>query len=179
MNPGVVNSFGTLQNLSAIPPTPLKLIGPVLFGNPPGSRTVTIISIDILWIYWKKVFCKPFFAGVKMSNEKKQAGIQAAKALQLNQLVDYAQGATVSRIIAKNSAGNVTLFAFDEGQGLSEHSTPFDALVQVIDGEAELTIGGESVVAKTGQVVLMPANIPHAVNAVRQFKMLLTMLKGS
>jgi quercetin dioxygenase-like cupin family protein len=114
-----------------------------------------------------------------MNNEKKQTRIEVAKAFQLNQMVDYAEASTVSRIIAKNSAGNVTLFAFDEGQSLSEHSTPFDALVQVIDGEVELTIGGESVIAKTGEVVLMPANIPHAVNAINRFKMLLTMLKGS
>jgi len=114
-----------------------------------------------------------------MSDEKKQTKIDAAKAFKLNRMVDYAEASTVSRIIAKNSAGNVTLFAFDEGQSLSEHSTPFDALVQVIDGEVELIIGGESVVAKTGEVVLMPANIPHAVNAAKRFKMLLTMLKGS
>lgn len=114
-----------------------------------------------------------------MSDEKKQARIEAGRTFELNRMIDYAEASTVSRIIAKNSAGNVTLFAFDEGQSLSEHSTPFDALVQVIDGEVELTIGGESVIAKTGEVVLMPANIPHAVNAVRRFKMLLTMLKGS
>ena len=114
-----------------------------------------------------------------MSNEKKQAKIEAARAFQLNLMVDYAEGATVSRIIARNSAGNVTLFAFDEGQSLSEHSTPFDALVQVIDGEVELIIGGEKVIAKTGEVLLMPANVPHAVNAAKRFKMLLTMLKGN
>ncbi len=114
-----------------------------------------------------------------MNNEKKQPRIETGRAFELDQMVDYAEASTVSRIIAKNSAGNVTLFAFDEGQGLSEHSTPFEALVQVIDGEVELTIGGESVVAKSGEVVLMPANVPHAVSAVSRFKMLLTMLKGS
>lgn len=105
--------------------------------------------------------------------------LEPAQAQALAALVDYAEDSTVSRIIAKNSAGNVTLFSFDAGQSLSEHSTPFDALVQVIDGEVELTIGGKMVVARAGEVVLMPANVPHAVNATTRFKMLLTMLKGS
>jgi len=104
--------------------------------------------------------------------------LESSKALHLSGLVEYAEASTVSRIIAKNSAGNVTLFAFDGGQSLSEHSTPFDALVQVIDGEVELTIGGETVIARVGDVVLMPANVPHAVTAVQRFKMLLTMLRG-
>ena len=105
--------------------------------------------------------------------------IPPSKSISLSTLVDYAESSTVSRIISKNSAGNVTLFSFDAGQSLSEHSTPFDALVQVIDGEVELTIGGEKILARAGEVVLMPANIPHAVNALRRFKMLLTMIKGS
>jgi len=94
------------------------------------------------------------------------------------ELVDYSEGAIVSRTIIKNQAGTVTLFAFDEGQALSEHSTPFDALVLVLDGEVELVIGGETILATTGETVIMPANVPHAVNAVRKFKMLLTMIKG-
>jgi quercetin dioxygenase-like cupin family protein len=117
--------------------------------------------------------------GVDMSRENAGGKLEASRAFQLNILVEYAEASTVSRIITKNSAGNVTLFAFDEGQSLSEHSTPFDALVQVIDGEVNLTIGGETVIARTGEVVLMPANVPHAVTAVKRFKMLLTMLRGS
>jgi quercetin dioxygenase-like cupin family protein len=72
----------------------------------------------------------------------------------------------------------MTLFAFDQGQSLSEHSAPFDAVVQVLDGEAELLIGGSSVPAKAGQMVIMPADVPHAVKAPQRFKMLLTMLKA-
>jgi quercetin dioxygenase-like cupin family protein len=105
--------------------------------------------------------------------------LEASRAFRIDSLVDYSEASTVSRIIAKNSAGNVTLFAFDEGQSLSEHSTPFDALVQVIDGEVELTIGGEALIARQGDIVLMPANVPHAVTAKQRFKMQLTMLRGS
>jgi len=93
--------------------------------------------------------------------------------------VQYAPGSIVSRTIAENDTGTLTLFAFDAGQGLSEHSAPFDAIVQVLDGEVELTIGGEVVRAAAGQLVVMPANVPHAVKAPVQFKMLLTMLRAS
>ena len=101
-----------------------------------------------------------------------------AQAVDLLGLVDYADGAIVSRTLAENDAGTLTLFAFDEGQGLSEHTAPFDAIVQVLDGEAELTIGGEAVTATAGQLVVMPANVPHAVRAPGRFKMLLTMLRA-
>jgi quercetin dioxygenase-like cupin family protein len=114
-----------------------------------------------------------------MNNDKKAGQLETSRAFRLESLVEYAEASTVSRIIAKNSAGNVTLFAFDEGQSLSEHSTPFDALVQVIDGEVELTIGGEAIKARKGDVVRMPANVPHAVTATKRFKMQLTMLRGS
>ena len=92
-------------------------------------------------------------------------------------LVRYQDGAVVSRVLAKDSSGTVTAFAFDAGQELSEHSAPYDAIVQVLDGEVELTIGGKTVPAVAGETVLMPANIPHAVAAVKQFKMLLTMIR--
>lgn len=106
-----------------------------------------------------------------------RAKVPAAKALDLVNLVDYADGAVVSRTIAdKKKAGTLTLFAFDAGQGLSEHSAPFDAIVQVLDGEAELVIGGRRVRACAGHLVVMPANVPHAVGARKPFKMLLTML---
>ena len=104
--------------------------------------------------------------------------LPAAQAVELTGLVDYAEGAIVSRTLAENEAGTVTLFAFDAEQGLGEHSAPFDAIVQVLDGQAELTIGGEAVRATAGQMVVMPANVPHAVKAVTRFKMLLTMLRA-
>ena len=104
--------------------------------------------------------------------------LPAAQPVELAGLVDYAAGSIVSRTLAENEAGTITLFAFDAGQGLSEHSAPFDAIVQVLDGQAELTIGGEPVTATAGQVVLMPANVPHAVKATERFKMLLTMLRA-
>lgn len=112
-------------------------------------------------------------------SDGKKDRLEPAEAIRLDSMVEYAESSIVSRIIAKNSAGNVTLFSFDVGQGLSEHSTPFDALVHVTDGEVELTIGGEKVTARSGDVVLMPANVTHAVHAVKRFKMLLTMLRGS
>ena len=101
----------------------------------------------------------------------------AARALRLETLVDYAPGAVVSRTLRKGPAGTLTVFAFDEGQELSEHSAPFDAWVNVLDGEVRLTIGGAPVDAKAGETVLMPADIPHAVLATKPFKMLLVMVK--
>jgi len=105
--------------------------------------------------------------------------LPAAQAVDLTGLVDYAEGSIVSRTLAENEAGTITLFAFDAGQGLSEHSAPFDAIVQVLDGAAELTIGGEPVTATAGQAVLMPADVPHAVKATERFKMLLTLLRAT
>jgi len=104
--------------------------------------------------------------------------LPVAKATDLAELVGYADGSIVSRTIADTSGGTVTLFAFDEGQNLSEHTTPFDAIVQIIDGEAELIIGGEQVRASVGQLVIMPANVPHSVRACRRFKMLLIMVRA-
>ena len=92
-------------------------------------------------------------------------------------LVNYEQGRVVSRTLAQNDAVSVTLFAFDQGEGLSTHAAPGDALVQVLDGEVLLTIGGREVPAKTGQVVVMPADIPHSVHAATPFKMLLVVVK--
>jgi len=102
----------------------------------------------------------------------------AAEAVDIVRHVEVQPGAVVSRTLAKGAAGTLTLFAFGAGQGLSEHSAPFDAFVHVIEGSAELVIGGRSVVATPGQVVRMPADIPHAVKAPADFKMLLFMLKG-
>jgi quercetin dioxygenase-like cupin family protein len=101
-----------------------------------------------------------------------------AKTLVLADLVQYGEGAVVSRTLIKRPTGTITLFAFDAGQELSEHTTPFDAVVQVLDGEVMLTIGGQPVPAKAGETVIMPANIPHAVKATVRFKMLLTMIRS-
>jgi len=95
----------------------------------------------------------------------------------LMDLVDYQKGRVVSRTLAQNDALSLTLFAFDQGEGLSAHAAPGDALVQVLDGEVSLTIGGKEVAAKSGQVVVMPADVPHSVHAVKPFKMLLTVVK--
>jgi quercetin dioxygenase-like cupin family protein len=101
----------------------------------------------------------------------------SAQAVAFADLIAYQPGAVVSRAIVKKNAGTLTLFAFDIGQGLSEHSAPFDAVVEILDGEAELTIGGKKVAARAGQAVLMPANIPHALSATTPFKMLLVMVR--
>lgn len=92
--------------------------------------------------------------------------------------VEYAKGGVVSRQVIKNEKGNVSLFAFDEGQGLSEHTAPFDALVQVIEGEVEISIGGKVFLLLEGQSVIMPANISHALKAMKSFKMILTMIRN-
>ena len=105
------------------------------------------------------------------------SGLQAAEAAGLADLVAYGPGAVVSRTLAKGGAGTLTVFAFDEGQELSEHSAPFDAHVLILDGRALLTIGGEPVEASAGEIVLMPAHVPHAVRAISRFKMLLIMFK--
>ena len=93
-------------------------------------------------------------------------------------LVTYQEGAVVSRVVLKRDTGNVTLFAFDAGQQLSEHTTSFDALVQVLEGEAAITISGRAHRVRTGEMILMPAQQPHSVHAVSRFKMLLTMIRS-
>jgi quercetin dioxygenase-like cupin family protein len=96
----------------------------------------------------------------------------------LKDYIEYSTGSVVSRTLKENRAGTITLFAFDAGQGLSEHSAPFDAVVQVIDGEGRFIIGGEEHDLKAGQLIIMPASVPHAVRAKQKFKMLLTMLRA-
>jgi quercetin dioxygenase-like cupin family protein len=98
-------------------------------------------------------------------------------AMNFAEKVDYSPEGIVSKQVIKKEKGNITLFAFDKGQQLSEHSAPFDALVQVLDGQAEILINRVPYKLTTGQAIIMPANIPHAVNAVERFKMLLTMIK--
>jgi len=100
-----------------------------------------------------------------------------SEVLNLTGLVEYQAGAVISFQITKAESGNVTLFAFDEGQELSEHTAPFDALVYVLDGEVEIIISGKPSLLKVGQAIIMPADQPHAVKAVKKFKMLLTMIK--
>jgi quercetin dioxygenase-like cupin family protein len=93
-------------------------------------------------------------------------------------LVSYQDGAVVSRIVVKREAGNITLFAFDTGQELSEHTSPYDALVQVLDGEAAITVAGRPYRVRAGEMLLLPARRPHALSAVSRFKMLLTMIRS-
>lgn len=101
-----------------------------------------------------------------------------AKATPLLSLIDYQADSVVSRTIIDKEAGTVTLFAFDEGQGLSEHTAPFDAMVHVLEGEAKVTVSGKTIIVKQGEITIMPANQPHALFALTQFKMLLTMIKS-
>ena len=103
--------------------------------------------------------------------------IAPAEVLQLNELIKRAEQGIASRILAKNSGGSLTLFAFDTGQGLAEHTAPFDAVVMVLEGRLTLTIGGSEMLATPGTVVRMPANVPHAVDAPEPARMLLTMLR--
>ncbi|MGD9252758.1 MAG: cupin domain-containing protein [Holophagae bacterium] len=106
-------------------------------------------------------------------------GVPVDRASALSDLAAVAEGAIVSRVLARTKGGSVTLFAFDRDQQLSEHTAPFDALVQVVDGELELTIGGTAVPVGAGEVVVMPADVPHAVLAVQASRMVLTMLRGT
>jgi len=108
---------------------------------------------------------------------KGKSKLQPGESLELVGLVNYGDDAIVSRTLVNNNAGTITLFAFDEGQGLSEHTAPFDALVHIVEGESEVIIDGKSNRVCEGQIILMPANVPHALNATKPFKMMLTMLR--
>ena len=96
----------------------------------------------------------------------------------LDKHVDYADGSVVSKTLIKKEIGTITLFAFDQGQGLSEHTAPFDAVVYILDGQAEVTIGGKPRSVSPGRMLIMPANIPHALYATDRFKMLLVMIRS-
>ena len=111
-----------------------------------------------------------------MSEEQRDS--LTAKALKIIDLVGYQQGSVVSRVMLKQKGGNVTLFAFDEGQELSEHTAPFDALVSVLEGEVEVTISGIPLCLGAGEMVILPANQPHALKAIARFKMMLTMIRS-
>lgn len=104
--------------------------------------------------------------------------METGKTANVQGLVEYQAGSVVSREIIRQKTGTVTLFAFDRGQGLSEHTAPFDALVHVLDGEAEITISGESHLVKAGEMIIMPAGRPHALKALERFKMLLVMIRS-
>lgn len=112
-----------------------------------------------------------------MANNNKPTA-PLAEVISLAEFIDYQQGSVVSRTLVDKQTGTVTLFAFDKGQGLSEHTAPFDAMVQLLDGEAEVTIAGNPLRLKKGDMVIMPANKPHALRAVERFKMLLIMIRA-
>lgn len=112
-----------------------------------------------------------------MPMEKQHAVLPGGEAVKLGRMVEYAAGSIVSKTILKEEKGTLTLFAFDEGQALSEHTAPFNAVVQVLDGRAILMIGGREIQASAGETVLMPANVPHALMAPQRFKMLLIMIR--
>jgi quercetin dioxygenase-like cupin family protein len=112
------------------------------------------------------------------TNSRTKGEIVPAEADRLVELASYQQGSVVSRVLIRRSTGNVTLFAFDEGQELSEHTAPFDAFVHVLEGTAEIVIDGERFELGAGEVILMPANRPHALRAISKFKMLLIMIRS-
>lgn len=110
-----------------------------------------------------------------MESDKEQVMTQVMKPADM---VNYQEGSVVSRTIVDKKTGTVTLFAFAEGQGLSEHKTPFDALVHVLDGEVEITISGRPFRLKRGEMIIMPADEPHALKSITRFKMVLTMIRS-
>ena len=115
-----------------------------------------------------------------MSSQQAQSKgeMPIAEVLRLIDLVNYQEGAVVSRTVVKRTTGTITLFAFDEGQGLSEHTAPFDAVAHVLEGEAVITVSGKPLRTTAGEAVLMPANQPHSLKALSRFKMLLTMIRS-
>jgi quercetin dioxygenase-like cupin family protein len=100
------------------------------------------------------------------------------KVLRLTELVDYQPGTVASRMIVNNPAGSITIFAFDEGEGLSEHTAPYDAVVTILDGEAEVWVAGTTYQMTAGETIIFPANVPHALSATTPFKMALVMIRG-
>jgi quercetin dioxygenase-like cupin family protein len=117
-------------------------------------------------------------ADIVKNKNSENTGKLIAQAVSLIDLIDYQEGSVVSRTIIDRKTGTVTLFAFDEGQGLSEHTAPYDALVYLLDGEAAVVISGKPIRLKKGEMTIMPANEPHALKAVTRFKMILTMIRS-
>jgi quercetin dioxygenase-like cupin family protein len=113
-----------------------------------------------------------------MLSEDKGKGDMKGRVIELARQVDYQDGSVVSREMMRSKAGTVSVFAFDQGEGLSEHTAPFDALVQVLDGSAEVSIGGKLLKVGAGESVIMPAGVPHSLHAPERFKMLLTLIRG-
>jgi quercetin dioxygenase-like cupin family protein len=113
-----------------------------------------------------------------MSERTDRSGLPPAEVARIGDLVAYQPGAVVSREVVRKPGGTVTVFAFDEGQGLTEHTTPYDALVQVLEGEVEITIAGAPHRVHAGEAILMPGGQPHALRALQRFKMILTMIKS-
>ena len=114
--------------------------------------------------------------GSEQAQSKREMPI--AEVVRFLDLVNYQEGAVVSRTLVNRTTGTVTLFAFDDGQGLSEHTAPFDALAYLLEGEAEITVSGKPLRTTAGEAVLMPANQPHSLKALTRFKMLLTMIRS-
>jgi quercetin dioxygenase-like cupin family protein len=116
---------------------------------------------------------------MEMEQDRKRAVTNnVAQVLKLADLVNYQEGSVVSRTLIDKTPGTVTLFAFGEGQGLSEHIAPFDAIVYLLDGEAEITIGGKTFHLREDEMIVMPANKPHALKAIKKFKMMLVMIRS-
>lgn len=113
-----------------------------------------------------------------MSSQQSKGQMPIAEVVRLIDLVNYQEGAVVSRTLVKGATGTVTLFAFDDGQGLSEHTAAFDAMAYLLEGEAEITVSGKPLRTAVGEAVLMPANQPHSLKALSRFKMLLTMIRA-
>ncbi len=105
--------------------------------------------------------------------------IKPSTVFTLKEMITYAQGAVVSKTLTKNKSGNTTLFAFDKGQGLTEHTSPYDAMASIVDGKCRITIGDQNFELEEGQMILMPATIPHALEALEPFKMMLIMIKDA
>jgi len=104
---------------------------------------------------------------------------EKSKIFNYKESIEYSEGAIVSKTVLKKETGNISLFAFAKGEALSEHTAPFDAMIQVVDGKGEIIIGGKSFILESGQTIIMPANITHAVIAIEKFKMVLTMIKSN
>jgi len=112
------------------------------------------------------------------TKEGKSALVDSSVPFEPAGMIEYSEGSIVSREILKNKAGSITLFAFDKGQGLSEHTAPFDAVVSVLEGNAEVIIDGNNITTGAGKTVIMPADVPHAIEAQERFKMMLVMIRG-
>jgi quercetin dioxygenase-like cupin family protein len=113
-----------------------------------------------------------------MDENKEQKSVAGAQVARLVDLADYQEDSVVSRTIIDRKAGTVTLFAFDEGQGLSEHTAPYDALIYLLDGEAEIVISGKATRVEEGEMIVIPAKKPHTLRAMKKFKMILTLIRS-